>query len=322
MHSVPRDSTAAESRIVLWLFLTCSGIWGSTWLAITFQLGPVAPEASVTYRFALAAAILGAWCIATGRSLRFAPRVHGWLAAQGVMMFGVNYVLVYKAEQHIASGLVAVIFSTIVFMSLVGTRLCFGEPITARAVAGASLGVGGVGLLFVPEFMTFGRGGDAMRGTAYALIATIVCTGGNLVSMRIQRANVPILESTAWGMAYGALLAAAWATVEGVHWTFAWTPAYVGSLLYLAVFGSVIAFGTYLTLLKHVGAGPSSYVSVATPVLAMLLSTLLEGYRWTWVGGVGVALAVTGNLLVLRRASGRPTARTARVDVVSPRRPS
>src|SRR5215471_9925419 len=126
------------------LFLICTAIWGSTWLAITFQLGTVAAEASLTYRFAIAAATIACGCVATGRSLRFPMRVHGLLVAQGVLFFGLNYIAVYRAEQYVASGLVAVLFSTMVFMSLVGTRLAFGTPITARALTGAALGVGGL----------------------------------------------------------------------------------------------------------------------------------------------------------------------------------
>ncbi|MEP6656874.1 MAG: DMT family transporter [Betaproteobacteria bacterium] len=293
------------------LFLTASLIWGSTWLAITYQLGHVATEASVAYRFALAAAILAAWCWVTRRPLRFPVAVHGLLAAQGALLFGLNYVAVYKAEENIASGLVAVLFSTIVFTSLVGTRLAFGVPITRRALAGAMLGVGGVALLFLPARDSVRAGGNAALGVAFGLAATLLATGGNLVSMRMQQARLPIMGTTAWGMAYGALFAAATAAGTGAAWTFDISAHYIGSLLYLAVFGSVVAFGSYLTLLSKVGAGPSSYVGVATPVLAMVLSTLLESYRWSWVGVLGVCLAVCGNVLVLRAPRRAGVERTA-----------
>jgi len=283
------------------LFAGASIIWGSTWLAITFQLGSVAAEVSVAYRFALAAVILAAWCAATKRSLRFPGRVHAMLAAQGGLMFGLNYIAVYKAEEQIASGLVAVLFSTIVFMSLVGTRWCFGTPITRRALAGATLGVSGVALLFLPQLASSTARGDVLLGIAFGLASALLATGGNLVSMRMQREHLPIMPTTALGMAYGAVIAAIVATLSGVSWSFEWTVGYIASLLYLAVLGSVIAFAIYLTLLKRVGAGPSSYVAVATPVLAMLLSSLVEGYRWTAAGALGIALAIIGNVLVLRR---------------------
>ncbi len=271
--------------------------------------GRVAPEASVAYRFALAATLIAGGCLATGRSLRFPLRRHALFAAQGALFFGLNYVAIYRAEQYVASGLVAVLFSTMAFMSLFGTRYAFGTPITVRALAGALLGVSGVALLFLPELAAAGAGGDAGRGVAYGLGGTALATGGNLVSMRMQRMHLPIVETTAWGMGYGALIAAVVAAAGGVTWSFDARADYVISLAYLAVFGSIAAFLAYLTLLKRVGAGPASYVGVATPVIAMFLSTLLEGYRWNVFGVIGVVLAVFGNVLVLRSpraASARP----------------
>jgi drug/metabolite transporter (DMT)-like permease len=194
-------------------------------------------------------------------------------------------------------------------MSLVGTRLVFGTPISVRALAGATLGVGGVALLFLPELAAARSGGDAATGIAFGLGATLLATGGNLVSMQMQKLRLPIFETTAWGMAYGALVAAVVAALLGVEWTFDVRAPYVASLAYLALAGSVVAFGAYLTLLSQVGAGPSSYVGVATPVIAMLLSTWFEGYRWSLPAVIGVALAFAGNVLVLRGA--RPRANRA-----------
>src|SRR5713101_6280838 len=146
------------------LFIICSAIWGSTWLAIKYQLGAVAPELSVAYRFGLAAIVLFAWCAATRRSLRFSAREHGYLAALGVTLFGLNYIGVYWAERYVASGLVAVLFSTIVFMNPVGMRLVFGTPLAARTFVAAALGVAGVALLFLPELTQASYGGAAGYG--------------------------------------------------------------------------------------------------------------------------------------------------------------
>ena len=291
------------------LVLLCTFIWGSTWLAITYQLGTVAPEVSVAYRFALASALIAGGCLATGRSLRFPLRAHGLLVLQGMLFFGLNYIAIYRAEQHVASGLVAVLFSTMVIMSLVGTRIFFGAPITTQALTGSVLGVIGVALLFLPELMAARAGGGAALGIAFGLGATLLATGGNLVTMRMQRRHLPIVETTAWGMGYGALVAAIVATLGGVTWSFDARIGYIASLAYLAVFGSIVAFLAYLTLLKKAGAGPASYTSVVTPVVAMLFSTLLEGYRWSLPGVIGVALAVAGNVLVLRAPRPRQTTR-------------
>ena len=288
------------------LFSIATLIWGSTWLAITFQLGVVAPEASVVYRFALAALMLAAWCLATGRSLRFSPSQHAWFAAQGTLLFGLNYLCVYLAEQYIASGLVAVLFSLIVFLNLVGVRIFFATPINRRTLVGATLGVTGVTLLFWREL---GSGhGDTLRGIVFAVAATVLASGGNLLAVRNQRHGVPLLPGVAWGMAYGALAIALVAAIEGTAWTFDARPGYLVSLLYLAAFGSVIAFGTYLTLMGKIGAARAGYVGVAVPVVALLLSTVFEHYEWTLPALAGVALCVIGNILVLM-----PQAASARV---------
>ena len=283
------------------LFAIASLIWGSTWLAITFQLGVVAPEASVVYRFALAAAILALWCLVTGRSLRFRARDHGWLAAQGTLLFGLNYLGVYWAERYIASGLVAVLFSLIVFLNLIGVRVFFRTPISARTLIGAALGVPGVTLLFWREL---GRGSaDAALGIAFGLGATVLACAGNLIAVRNQRRGVPLLPGVAWGMGYGALAIAIVAALERVRWGFDARPAYVLSLLYLAAFGSVIAFGVYLTLLGKIGAARAGYVGVTVPVIALVLSTFFEHYEWTPAGFAGVALCAAGNVLVLLQPS-------------------
>ena len=297
-HATPRGASAVGLPV---LFLLCTAIWGSTWLVIKFQLGVVSPGISVTYRFTLAAGLLAAWCMASGRGLAFPARTHAWMAAQGLAFFGLNYIAVYEAERHVASGLVAVVFSTIVFMTPLGARLAFGTPIAQRTMVGGALGVSGVALMMLPELAPgFGHGALA-AGVAWALAATAIAAIGNLVSMRMHRDGVPVLPSAAWGMAYGAVVAGVWATVQGDAWNFDARPPYVASLAYLAVFGSVVAFASYLTLLKRVGPGPSSFIGIATPVIAMLLSTALEGYRWTGPAAAGVALAVAGNVIALRK---------------------
>jgi len=282
------------------LFVIASGIWGSTWLAITYQLGTVPPQVSVAYRFALAALMLAAYCLATRRSLRFPRRAHPMLALFGATLFGLNYIGVYLAERYVASGLVAVVFSTIVFMSPVGMRIVYKEPLTLRTLFAAALGVTGVALLFLPELRAARNGGAAAVGIGLAFGSTAIATIGNMVAVRNYKIGLPTFPATTWGMAYGALSAAMVAFILGVPWTFEWTAGYTLSLVYLALFGSVIAFGAYLTLLKNVGAAPSSFVGVATPVIALLLSTLFEGYRWTWVSVIGIVLAVAGNWLALR----------------------
>jgi drug/metabolite transporter (DMT)-like permease len=283
------------------LFAIATLIWGSTWLVITFQLGAVAAEVSVAYRFALAASILAVWCRATGRSLAFSRRDHAFLVAQGVLMFGANYVAIYEAEHYLTSGLVAVLFSTIVFTNPLGMRIVYGVRLSRRTLFAAMLGVAGVALLFLREFPMAQSRASIGLGIAFGLAATLLATGGNLIAVRNHDARVGVLEGTVWGMTWGAATAALIAVVTGAPWTFDPSPRYVLSLLYLAVFGSIIAFGAYFMLIKKAGIAIASYTSVAIPVIAVLLSTLFEGFAWTWTAALGIAFAAIGNYLVLRR---------------------
>jgi len=305
---------AARTPGTVTLFAAATLIWGSTWLGIKYQLGVVAPEASVTYRFVLAAALLGGWCVATRKSLRFSPAQHALIALQGSLLFGLNYVGVYWAEQHATSGLVAVLFSTIVFMIPVGARLAFGAPLPARTLVAAAVGVTGVALLFLPELLEARAGGDAALGIVYGLLATVIAAAGNLVAVRNQRAGIPVLTGIVWGMLYGGVVAAFIGALAGITWTFDARAPYVVSLLYLSVFGSVIAFGSYLTLIKMIGAARSAYVNIAIPVVALALSTLFEAYQWTWVSALGVALAVAANWMAMRPARVAGSARRAPQD--------
>jgi drug/metabolite transporter (DMT)-like permease len=197
-----------------------------------------------------------------------------------------------------------VLFSTIVFANLAGARLFFAELLMARKVAGAVLGVTGVALLFLPELSAMRADSGAGIGAAFGFTSVLLASGGNLIAVRNQRAGLPLLPGVAWGMGYGAIVAAAIAAAGGAEWTFDPRVPYVASLAYLAVFGSIVAFGAYLTLVARIGAGPASYIGVAIPVLAMSVSTLLEGYHWTLPAVAGVALAVAGNVLVLWKPRG------------------
>jgi len=304
------------------LFGTATLIWGSTWIAITFQLGVVAPEVSVVYRFALASAIVFVWCGLQRHTLRFPLRVHAWLAAQGATLYGLNYVGVYLAERYVASGLVAVAFSTMVFMVPIGSRLVFGTALQPRVVLGALLGVAGIASLFLPELSTVTARGATAIGVAFALGSTVIASIGNLIAVRVQRERIPVMSAIAWGMGYGAATAAICAWLSGSAWSFDTRLPYVASLAYLAVLGSVVAFGAYLHLIAKVGAERASFTAVLIPVVAMLLSTLFEDYHWTASGAIGAALAFVGNYIALTARRPRPVmpARDPQVQSYAPNR--
>ena len=287
------------------LYAITTLIWSSTWLAITFQLGQVAPAVSVVWRFALSASILFAFALWRRLPLGFAPRDHLWIALQGFLMFGLNYVCVYLSEQSLASGLVAVASSVIVFWNIIGMRVFFGTPINPVIALAALIGVGGVVLVFLPDIANFSASGPAVRGLVLALIGAVSASLGSMAALRNQKHHIPIVPLIAWAMLYGTLFIAAYAALSGVAFTFDWSFRYVASLLYLALLGSVLAFAAYLTLLKRIGADRAGYIGAAVPVIALLLSTVFEGLRWEASMLLGVLLCVAGNVLILRGAERR-----------------
>ena len=289
------------------LYLFTVLIWGSTWFAITFQLGVVDPIWSVAYRFALAAAVLMVFCLVTRRGLRFGLRDHGFMALQGTFLFCLNYILFYFSIEHVTSGLIAVIFSTIVFMNIVNGAMLLGTPIRARVLVGASLGLLGITLVFWPEFRAFSASSATIVGVSLAVVATWFASLGNMASLRNQRAGLGVIESNTFGMAYGAALTTIVALVVGVEFRFDWSLSYVGSLAYLSIVGSVIAFGCYLTLLGRIGADRGAYTGVMFPIVALVLSTLFEGYTWSGPAFIGVVMALAGNVLVLTRTKQSDT---------------
>jgi drug/metabolite transporter (DMT)-like permease len=285
----------------LQLFLSAVAIWGTTWLAITFQLGRVAPEASVFYRFLLASLLLFAFCLARKIRLAYSPRQHAWIATQGIAMYGVSYVFVYYAEQHVVSGLVAIGYSASPLLGMLGQRAFFGTPMTARMAAGSLMGIAGITLVFWPEFARLGLGKDVVLGATYTILAVLVSQVGSLMAHRHRDARLPLWATMAWGMFYGALCALAFTFGAGESLTFEPSVAYVGSLLYLSVFGSIAAFACYLTLLNRIGVAKSGYVGVMTPIVALVVSGLFEGFQWQALTVLGIGVSVAGNVLVLRR---------------------
>lgn len=280
-------------------------IWGSTWFAITLQLDIVHPIWSVAYRFALAAILLIIFCVLTRRRLHFTWQDHGFMALQGVLLFSLNYILFYFAIEHLTSGLVAVVFSTIVFMNIMNGALLFSTPVRGRVVAGASLGLVGITLVFWPELAGFEVSSAGFRSIGLSIVATWVASLGNMAALRNQRRGLPVVESNAFGMAYGAAFTVAAAAIIGAELRFEWSFGYVGSLVYLAVFGSVVAFGCYISLLGRIGADRAAYAGVLFPIVALGVSTLLEGYHWSVPALIGVGMVLAGNLLVLARVSQR-----------------
>lgn len=281
------------------LFVVPSCIWGSTWLVIKYQYGVVAPEVSVAYRFGIAALILIAWCIARRESLRFSRGVHLSFALLGMLQFALNYVFVYLAEQYLTSGLVAVVFVLMVFWNLLGAHFLFGQILARRLLVGACCGLIGVALVFWPELAGVRADMAQVKGLVFAVLGTLGASAGNLWSQRLYGEGIRVLPCIAWSMLYGSISVALYSVACGIPFNWDNSIAYLSSLAYLTVFGSVIAFVGYLTLLKRIGAGRAGYTSAAIPVLAMIISTFFEDYVWTAPAIAGMVLVLVGSVLVL-----------------------
>jgi len=283
------------------LYIITVLIWGSTWLAIKFQLGVVSPELSVAYRFFLASMLLFIYSRLRGLQLRFTAREQLFIAMQGLLLFSLNYVMVYFSEVYITSGLVSVLFSAVIVFNVIFGAIFLRTPVRARVVLGSIVGILGLALIFWPELAGLSLEAGRLLGFALALLSAVSASLGNIVSARNQRAKLPVIQTNAYGMLYGSILTFLFAIVRGVEFQFDPSFGYVASLLYLALFGSVIAFGSYLTLLGRIGADRAAYVTVLFPVIALLLSGVFEGLQLNILQFAGVALVLLGNVIVVAK---------------------
>lgn len=279
-------------------------VWGTTWIAIENQLGTVAPEVSIFYRYILAALLLFAWCTVRGLPLRFSLTAHTRFILLGLLLFCLNYIVTYHAQLYIGSALTAICFSTMLWMNIINARIFFGMRAGVGVVAGSMLGIAGIVFLFLPQVDTLSLSDATFYGAALCVLGAFIASLGNMVSQWAQQENLPIVQSNAWGMLYGALLTGGIAFGQGLLFTFDWSAAYIVSMLYLVVFGSIIAFGAYLTLLGRIGAHKAGYAMVMFPVVALIISILFEGLEPGWNILAGIALVIAGNVLILRARKG------------------
>jgi drug/metabolite transporter (DMT)-like permease len=289
-------------RLKNWqLFAICVLTWGTTWYAITFQLGHTAPEVGVALRFALAGAVVIVMCVARGQRLRFSPRDHALFALQGAFLYGVSYICVYHAERHVVSGLVAVGYSASPLVTGLGAHALFGLRVTGRFIVGGLLGLAGVALMFWPEFGKAADSRDAVLGAQFTVAAVLLSAVGSLAASRNRSRDLPFWPSLGFGMLYGAAVCTLVALLQGQSFAVPAVASWWVSLLYLALAGSVLTFACFLTLQERIGPGRAGTIGVMTPLLALVVSMLFEAFQPDALTLTGAALAVTGNVLMLRR---------------------
>jgi drug/metabolite transporter (DMT)-like permease len=215
------------------------------------------------------------------------------------LLFGLNYILVYRAQIYITSALTAIAFSTIVWMNILNSKFFFGVRAGRRVLFGSLLGVAGIVTLFAPQIGELTLSDGVFYGSVLAVISALIASFGNMASQGAQRQGLPIIQSNAWGMLYGAAASAIVAGVEGHAFVFDLSVEYVTSLAYLTIFGSIVAFGAYLTLLGRIGAHKAGYAMVLFPVVALMISMLFEGLRLDASIVLGSILVLAGNLCVM-----------------------
>lgn len=287
----------------LFLYASTVLIWGSTWIAITFQLGEVDPLISVIYRMALASALLFGWCKWRGIPLALKPGNHRFMVAQGVSLFGINYWMIYWSETFLPSGIIAVLFSLIVFFNIINARIFLKRRIDIKTVVGGIIGLSGICMLFYPELTKFESESNsgAIKGALFALAAVFTASLGNIVATRNGNTGISVWAINAWGTLYGTAALLIIALVTGATFSYDNSFEYTASLVYLSTFGTILAFGAYLKLLILIGPEKAGYSGLLIPFVAIILSTVFEDYQWTLLAVMGFVLAASGNYLAMRK---------------------
>ncbi len=296
----------APTRVFVQLAL-CTLIWGSTWMVIRTQLGVVPVAWSVTYRFVAAAVVMFAFCILTRRPLRLGKRGHLFALGAALLQFVANYNFVYHAEKYVTSGVVATVFALLVVPNAALAWIFYRHRVSARFAIGSALGIAGVGMLFSHE-LAIARVGDG------GVILGFLLTGGAILSASLANVmqaggtakSLPAYGLLATSLSYGAIMDAGLALATAGAPVIDLSPSYLAGVLYLGVIASALAFALYYDAIRAVGPTTAAYSSLVIPFVAMALSTLFEGYRWTLLamgGGLLVVLGLYVSLSARRPAS-------------------
>ncbi|CNB64307.1 putative inner membrane protein [Yersinia frederiksenii] len=277
-------------------------IWGTTWIAITLQQqGDVAITVSIFYRFTLAAGAMMLVLLLTRRLRPLAMRDHLFCVAQGFCVFAFNFYCFYHAAAYISSGLESVIFSMAVLFNAVNDMIFFRQRFSPNLLPASILGMIGIVALFWQDLTAAHIAPELLKGIGLSLLGTYGFSLGNMISSRHQRRGLDILSTNAYAMTYGAILMGFFSLIQHQSFTLELTVSYLGSLLYLAIFGSVIAFAAYFSLIGRIGASGAAYSTLLFPLVALTISTLYEDYHWHLNAIIGLILILLGNLVMFSR---------------------
>ncbi|MFS0737942.1 EamA family transporter [Sphingomonas sp. 1P06PA] len=298
--SEPPVAPAQAARVAL-PFVIVTLVWGSTWLVIRDQLGLVPVSWSVAYRFVVASAAMFAVSAITRQPLAFNRRDWPLLALIGLAQFVLNFNFVYRAEAHITSGLVAVVFALLIVPNAVLGRIFLGQSLSRPFMAGSAVALVGVALLFEQELARDGAGVDeTLYGIAITLAGVLSASVANVLQGTDRVKRLPMAPMLAWSMLVGAIANAGWALASAGPPVIDPRPGYIAGVLYLGLAASALAFTLYFGVVRAIGPARAAYSGVLVPILAMALSTLFEGYRWSAQAGVAAVLTMAGLVIALR----------------------
>ncbi|MBO9694874.1 MAG: EamA family transporter [Sphingopyxis sp.] len=299
--------TLLSPRVLL-PFALVTLIWGSTWIVIKGQLGIVPPSWSVTYRFAVAAVAMFAFATIRRERLLPEPRAMAFAMALGIAQFALNFNFVYRAEQHITSGLVAVLFALLIVPNTLLGRAFLRTPLEGRFLAGAGIAIVGVGLMILHEYRAAAVGaGEVLLGTALTLAGVMSASTANVMQgTRIARAQSMVVM-IAWAMTFGALADGSYAWITTGPPVIEPTAVYLGGVLYLGIIASAVTFPLYFNVIRAVGPGQAAWSSVLIPIIAMGFSTAFEGYRWATLSIAGGIVALVGLVIAVARRPDKPS---------------
>jgi drug/metabolite transporter (DMT)-like permease len=281
------------------LYIVTVLIWGSTWIAIEYQIDEAPVEVTLFYRFALAFTIMLIFSLWRKIPLSFNAKNHGFFILLALMNFSMNYFILYEAQKYLNSAMTSIAFSMMLLMNIVNTRLFFGVRIKPKVYLGAFIGLSGIGLLFYPTIAAQSYDQSALIGLGLVLAGSMVASLGNMVSVRNSKNSVPILSANTWGMFYGTVAMIMMMLYTDVSLVLPTATSYWVSLLYVSIFGTVIAFASYFMLLSNIGPEKASYVIILFPVVAIIISIFVEDFQITGYVLGGILLVGLGNLIVL-----------------------
>ncbi|BDX05050.1 DMT family transporter [Planctobacterium marinum] len=281
------------------LFCLCAFIWGTTWFAITFQHSEMSLIYSVGMRFCCAALLLGVWCFWHKLNMKFSWRAHVKMLGAGFSLYTLDYVFLYLSQQFIVSALLAVFSASVVYFTIFLRRFMLGKPVRMEVVIGAAISAVGLYLLFSPEMEGLTESKGLTLGLIFATISFFFAAVGNVISENALSEEVPVVQFNFWAMSYSLLFTFGYALYTDEPFVLPEASSYWLTLAYLAVFGSVLAFGAYMKLVKNLGADKSSNVILVCPVVALVISTLFENYQWSIMGLTGVVAILIGNAIAM-----------------------